>query len=48
MQSSDQTAPASMAASEQDGQQAREREDLTYQAVTIVAILLLLGSLWVF
>jgi hypothetical protein len=28
--------------------QSRKREDLTYQAVTVAAILLLLASLWVF
>jgi hypothetical protein len=28
--------------------QSRESADLVYQAVTIAAILLLLGSLWVF
>jgi len=38
MQSSPQSAPAS----------SRKREDLAYQAVTVAAILLVLGSLWLF
>jgi hypothetical protein len=29
-------------------EQLRKRDDLAYQAVTVAAILLLLGSLWVF
>ena len=48
MQNTNQTAAANVAATEQDRRQVREREDLAYQAVTIAAILLLLGSLWVF
>jgi len=48
MQDMNPAAAASMAASEQHEQRMRNHEDLAYQAVTIVAILLLLGSLWVF
>jgi hypothetical protein len=48
MQTPSQTAPASVAASEQAALPARSHEDLAYQAVTVAAILLLLGSLWVF
>lgn len=47
MQTSTQSAPVSQHASEVT-KQARTREDWTYQAVTVAAILLVLGSLWVF
>lgn len=48
MQTSPPTASTSMPAS--GGEQARSRqvEDLVYQAVTVAAILMVLGSIWVF
>jgi hypothetical protein len=47
MQSSTQSVPASSHAAE-TATQARSREDLIYQAVTVAAILLVLGSVWIF
>ncbi|HXR40676.1 MAG TPA: hypothetical protein VN776_16350 [Terracidiphilus sp.] len=44
MQTSTQSAPLSLPAPAQS----RRREDWTYQAVTVAAMLLVLGSLWVF
>jgi hypothetical protein len=48
MLSSSQTASTTMPASEAGSSQPRSADDLTYQAVTVAAILLLLASLWVF
>ena len=48
MQNSNQSAPASAPFCKPAAPLSRAREDVAYQAVTIVAILLLLGSLWVF
>jgi hypothetical protein len=48
MQTSTQSAPASLAAKADRNPQTRTREERTYQAVTVVAILLVLCSLWVF
>jgi hypothetical protein len=46
--SSPQTASASMPAPAGGTTHSRRADDLTYQAVTVAAILLLLASLWVF
>ncbi|HEY1159883.1 MAG TPA: hypothetical protein VGE83_04590 [Terracidiphilus sp.] len=48
MQSSSQSAYSSPPAPSGVSGESRKAEDLTYQAVTVAAILLLLGSLWVF
>jgi hypothetical protein len=48
MQSSPQNAPASLQVQGNASKQARKADDLTYQVLTVAAILLLLGSLWVF
>jgi hypothetical protein len=48
MQSSPKTASTFVPAPTAGSTQSRKAEDLTYQAVTVAAILLLLGSLWVF
>jgi hypothetical protein len=48
MQSSPQTASASLQASDEEFTPSRRADDLTYQFVTVAAILLLLASLWVF
>jgi hypothetical protein len=48
MQSSPESASATMPASAADSTQSRRADDLVYQAVTVAAILLLLASLWVF
>jgi hypothetical protein len=48
MQNSPQSAPAGLPQSAERILQPRKRDDLTYQAVTVAAILLLLGSLWLF
>lgn len=48
MQSSPTTASTFTPATTGGSTQSRRAEDLTYQAVTVAAILLLLGSLWVF
>jgi hypothetical protein len=48
MQNSTQSAPVRLPTPDDTGTPTRNREDLAYQAVTIAAILLLLGSLWVF
>jgi hypothetical protein len=48
MQNVTQSAPVSLPTSENSALPARNREDLAYQAVTVAAILLLLGSLWIF
>jgi hypothetical protein len=48
MQNSTQSAPATLPTPNDTALPTRNREDLAYQAVTIAAILLLLGSLWVF
>ncbi|HMD77961.1 MAG: hypothetical protein ABSG60_08095 [Terracidiphilus sp.] len=48
MHSSPKTASTFMPATAEGSTQSRRAEDLTYQAVTVAAILLLLGSLWVF
>jgi hypothetical protein len=48
MLSSPQSASTTMPASEAGPSQPRRADDLTYQAVTVAAILLLLVTLWVF
>ncbi len=48
MQATPQIASASLPAPAEEAVQPRKAEDLAYQAVTIAAILLLLGSLWLF
>lgn len=48
MQTSSQTASASVHAGAENDTRLCRKEDLAYQAVTVVAVLLLLGSLWVF
>jgi hypothetical protein len=48
MQSSPQNAPASLQVGGDAPTQSRKTEDLTYQVLTVAAIVLLLGSLWVF
>jgi len=48
MQSSPQNASISLPARADASRQSRKTEDLMYQALTVAAILLLLGSLWVF
>jgi hypothetical protein len=48
MVSSQQTASDSMPAPAEGLAQSRRADDLTYQAVTVAAILMLLASLWVF
>jgi hypothetical protein len=48
MLSSPQTASATLPAPAGGSSQSRRADDLTYQAVTVAAILLLLASLWVF
>jgi hypothetical protein len=48
MQSSPQTVSTSVRTHDGARTEARSRADLIYQAVTIAAVLLLLGSLWVF
>jgi len=48
MQSSPQNAPASLQVGSDASTQSRKAEDLTYQVLTVAAIVLLLGSLWVF
>jgi hypothetical protein len=48
MQSSSQSSPACEPEVAETATQLRKREDLAYQAVTVAAILLVLGSLWLF
>jgi hypothetical protein len=48
MLSSPQTASATLPAPAGSSAASRRADDLAYQAVTVAAILLLLGSLWVF
>lgn len=48
MQDSTQSAPATLPTPAPARLANSNREDLAYQAVTVAAILLLLGSLWVF
>jgi hypothetical protein len=48
MQSSPQSAPTCLPTGAEASTQPRKREDLAYQAVTVAAILLVLGSLWLF
>lgn len=48
MQSAPQSAPACLPQTAETAVQSRKREDLAYQVVTVAAILLVLGSLWVF
>lgn len=48
MQTSSQTASRSAHEQTMGAKPPRTREDLIYQAVTVLAVLLLLGSLWVF
>lgn len=48
MQSRTQSAHDSLSDAAGTEPSARTREELTYQAVTVAAILLVLGSLWVF
>ena len=48
MQSTSQSAPIPAESCAMGPAQRLKRDDLAYQAVTIAAILLLLGSLWVF
>ncbi|MGA2219479.1 MAG: hypothetical protein ABSG51_15425 [Terracidiphilus sp.] len=48
MQTSSQTASSSVHEQTMGARPPRTREELVYQAVTVLAVLLLLGSLWVF
>ena len=48
MQSTSQSAPIPPESCAMGSEQPRKRDNLAYQAVTVAAILLLLGSLWVF
>ena len=48
MQTYSPTASISMAAPDGERKSSRKTEDLVYQGVTIAAILLVLGSLWIF
>jgi hypothetical protein len=48
MPPSTQSATTSLARADGSELQSLKRADLTYQAVTVAAILLLLASLWVF
>jgi hypothetical protein len=48
MLSSQQSASDSLSAPAEGLTQSRTADDLTYQAVTVAAIVLLLASLWVF
>jgi hypothetical protein len=48
MQNSPQTATNPAPGQTMGSMPSRTREDLIYQAVTVIAVLLLLGSLWVF
>jgi len=48
MQSTAKTAPSSVPAATPGSTPTRKLDDLTYQAITVAAALLLLGSLWVF
>jgi hypothetical protein len=48
MQSSQQSAPRCLAQAAETAAPSRKRDDLAYQAVTVAAILLVLGSLWLF
>lgn len=48
METSTQAASSSVHSSNRGVSGSRKTEDLMYQAVTIAAVLLLLGSLWVF
>jgi hypothetical protein len=48
MQSTSQSAPIPAESSAMGPEQLHKRDNLAYQAVTVAAILLLLGSLWVF
>ncbi len=48
MNSSPQSSPTCLPQAAEAATQSRKREDLAYQAVTVAAILLVLGSLWLF
>jgi hypothetical protein len=48
MQPSPQSASATMPASAAGSTPYRKADDLTYQAVTVAAIVLVLASMWVF
>jgi hypothetical protein len=48
MQSSPQSAPRCLPQAADAVAPSRQRDDLAYQAVTVAAILLVLGSLWLF
>ena len=48
MQSTSQSAPNLSESRAMGPELLRKRDDMAYQAVTVAAILLLLGSLWVF
>jgi hypothetical protein len=48
MQSSPQSASPSVHTNSEDATISRRTEDLIYQAVTVLAAVILLGSLWVF
>ena len=48
MHTSPQTATTSLPAPSGRNAHARKTEDLAYQAVTVAAIVVVLGSLWVF
>jgi hypothetical protein len=48
MQTYSPTASVSMAAPSGERKVSRQTEDLVYQGVTIAAILLVLGTLWIF
>jgi hypothetical protein len=48
MESNSQSASRSTPSHENSVAQPRKREDRMYQAVTVAAIVLLLGSLWLF
>jgi hypothetical protein len=48
MQTSPPTTITAMPAAGSEQSSSRQTEDLAYQAVTVAAILMVLGSLWVF
>jgi hypothetical protein len=48
MQSPPQSAPSCLPQAAEASTPSRKRDDIAYQAVTVAAILLVLGSLWLF
>ena len=48
MQNYSPDASISMAAPTSEPRSSRQAEDLVYQGVTVIAILLVLGTLWIF